>query len=279
MDSLEDLESLAMEHTWQTGWLGIWSGSECFWAEGVAFRKALRLGETWHNWESERQLLWLEYVEGREAVASAWKPLCGSWNQLVVPTSGCCCLIITMVHIITTAILGALTMSGPVVGTFHTLSYMNFPQTPGDWHCSPHFTSEDTEVHRILWLAQVIQLVSGGKGLETNTVLMYNLSPYTECIVSCHGPLFPLDSSTQQSANPCLLSWLLLWLSFCSADARFRAVLSPQRGTQIRHSASFNRNLYPRQWNSIEISYWMNDGSKWIAHKWLFKNGVNYFLR
>ena len=32
--------------------------------------------------------------------------------------------------------------------TFHTLSYMNFPQTHGDCHCHPHFASEDTEVHR-----------------------------------------------------------------------------------------------------------------------------------
>lgn len=130
MDSLEDLESLAMEHTWQTGWLWIWSGSESFWAEGVAFRKALRLGETWHNWESERQLLWLEDSEGREAVASAWKPLCGSWNQLVVPTSGCCCLIITMVHIITTCHFGGSYCVRPSGRYFPYIILYELPSNP-----------------------------------------------------------------------------------------------------------------------------------------------------
>lgn len=107
-----------------------------------------------------KMALWQEYRERRKAIASAWRPLCGSWNQLAAN------IIITMVHIITAAVFGALSISGSavVLSIYYPIWTSLKPmETAIVIPILPvkilRFT-EDTEIRS---LAQVPQLVSGRK--------------------------------------------------------------------------------------------------------------------
>lgn len=92
------------------------------------------------------------------------------------------------------------------------------------------------------------------------------------CILLLAIVLFTLNSSTQQSANWYLPSLLLVWLLLCSAGANFRALLPHQKWHKQEREGSKIRYLLPEigiytshRWNRIGVSYWMSDGSKWIA--------------
>lgn len=155
-------------------------------------------------------------------------------------------------------------VSGSMIGTLHALSYRNFPQTLGHWHSHPHFTNEDTEVNRILWLAWVIQLVSGRKELEASS---------SWCTTSVLTPnmlflaVIPLLPPQLQHSAKCKSI-------ICSADYYYDCCFAqpmpglghcfpPKIVTKIRYPASLNSNPYSiDRWNKTEISYWMNDGSK-----------------